>query len=340
RLIELEQNYARESNADVAEDFARRLQQALSHPRMDFPGFPEQARFFLELLRNGRLELRACREPTHAKLYLFKVKPDLLGLLPAGGSFITGSSNLTYGGLEGQLEFNVEIKDYGFPEAEAFFDKLWDDAAPIRNIARIEEIIKRGSLAAEPTPLEVYALLLQRYLEAQQRPLEREGPRAFLERAGYTPYLYQLEAMENLLTVLEQHGGAILADVVGLGKSVVASLVGREWGGRGLILAPPHLIGEVGEYGWADYLERFGLYDWRIYSTGKLEEALAFLQGPGRDVGLVVVDEAHRFRNPETRDYALLSAITRGRRVLLLTATPINNRPQDVYALLRLFIAP
>jgi SNF2 family DNA or RNA helicase len=65
---------------------------------------------------------------------------------------------------------------------------------------------------------------------------------------------------------------------------------------------------------------------------------LAFAQRA--DVELVIVDEAHRFRNPETKDYALLSAITRGRKVLLLTATPLNNRPRDAYALLRLFVPP
>ena len=341
-LVERERKERRLTNGEMVEGYLRELQQALSHPRMDFPEFPEQARFFLELLQAGHLELRKTRDPVHAKLYLFGVKPDLLGLLPGGGSFISGSSNLTHGGLSGQREFNVEIRDYGFDEARDFFDKLWRDALPLspKDIQRVARIVERGSLAAQPTPLEVYALLLRRYLDTLDARPAREGPRAFLERAGYTPHRYQLDAVEQLLHILEEHGGAILADVVGLGKTVVASLTGREWGQRGLVIAPPHLIGAVGEYGWADYLERFGLYDWRVYSTGKLEEALRFVEGPGKDVGLVVVDEAHRFRNPETLDYALLSAITRGRKALLLTATPINNRPLDAYALLRLFVQP
>jgi len=342
QLVEVGRRFQGANNTEVVQAYLENLRFALSHPEMDQPGFPEQARFFLELLEQGRLELRQTREPVHAKLYLFKYRPDLLGLMPSGGSFITGSSNLTRAGLEGQREFNVEIRDYGFAEAEAFFDELWQGGIPMRysHYSKVREVIERASLAALPTPLEVYALLLSRYLATLEATPNQEGPRALLERLGFQAYRYQLDAVENILRILKEHGGAILADVVGLGKTVVAALAGREFGQRGLVIAPPHLIGREGEYGWKDYLERFGLFDWRVFSTGKLEEALDFMQKRGQDVGLVVVDEAHRFRNPDTQDYALLQAITSGRKVLLLSATPLNNRPRDAYALLRLFIPP
>jgi len=318
----------------------RELAQALSDPSLDLPEFPEQARFFLQLLKEGRLEVRKTREPNHAKLYLFKVDTHQQKLLGSPGKFITGSSNLTHAGLRGQHEFNVEIGDYGFEEAEAYFDKLWQTAVSLRpqDIDRLEEIVERGSLAALPTPFEVYALLLRRYLDLLEESPKELTAEDLLKRAGFTPYRYQIDAVRAILRILEEHGGAILADVVGLGKTVVASLVAREVGGRGLVIAPPHLIGEPDEYGWRRYLEVFGLHGWRVYSTGKLEEALAFVQKT--NVELVIVDEAHRFRNPETKDYALLSAITRGRKTLLLTATPLNNRPRDAYALLRLFVPP
>lgn len=342
QLLEVARAQRKASNQEVIEALLSDLQKALSHPQLDDKTLPEQARFFLSLLRTGRLELRKTRSPTHAKLYLFKVKPDLLGLLPAGGSFLTGSSNLTQTGLGGQLEFNVEIKDYGFKEAEEFFDNLWQESVELlpKDVDRVQYIVERASLAASPTPLEVYALLLRRYLDTLDSRPQRAGMADFLTRVGFIPYAYTLDAANLLTHLLEEHGGAILADVVGLGKTVVACLVARESGYRGIVLAPPHLIGEPGSGGWSDYLERFHLYDWRTFSTGQLEDALRFVEGSGRDVQLVVVDEAHRFRNLETKDYALLSAITRGRKVLLLTATPINNRPLDAYALLRLFIPP
>jgi HKD family nuclease len=167
QLLEVARAQRKASNQEVIEALLSDLQKALSHPQLDDKTLPEQARFFLSLLRTGRLELRKTRSPTHAKLYLFKVKPDLLGLLPAGGSFLTGSSNLTQAGLGGQLEFNVEIKDYGFKEAEEFFDNLWQESVELlpKDVDRVQYIVERASLAASPTPLEVYALLLRRYLD-------------------------------------------------------------------------------------------------------------------------------------------------------------------------------
>ncbi|ADH65433.1 helicase domain protein (plasmid) [Allomeiothermus silvanus DSM 9946] len=341
RLLEVARK-AEGTGQEVSWALLEEYAQALSDPSLDLEDFPEQARFFLRLLQEGRLEIRKTREPNHAKLYLFKVDAPQQRLLGSPGKFITGSSNLTHAGLRGQHEFNVEIGDYGFEEAEAYFDGLWSRAVPLRpeDIARLGEIIERGSLAALPTPFEVYALLLRRYLEVVEALPTRQGPAAYLQRIGYQALPYQLDAVELILRALQEYGGAILADVVGLGKTVVASLVAREYGGRGMVLAPPGLIGEEGRYGWLKYLADFGLHDWRAYSVGQLEEALDFLQGPGQDVELVVVDEAHRFRNPESQAYALLQAITAGRKTLLLSATPYNNYPLDVFALLRLFVTP
>jgi superfamily II DNA or RNA helicase len=335
RLLEVAKGF-RGTGEEASQALVKEFAQALSDPSLDLPDFPEQARFFLQLLKEGRLEVRKTREPNHAKLYLFKVDALQQKLLGSPGKFITGSSNLTHAGLRGQHEFNVEIGDYGFEEAEAYFDKLWDTALPLLppHIPHLEEIVERGSLAALPSPFEVYALLLRRYLDLLEESPRELTAEDLLKRAGFTPYRYQIDAVKAILRILEAHGGAILADVVGLGKTLVASLVAREVGGRGLVIAPPHLVEEP----WGRYLELFGLYSWRAYSTGKLDEALAFAQRA--DVELVIVDEAHRFRNPETKDYALLSAITRGRKVLLLTATPLNNRPRDAYALLRLFVPP
>ncbi len=341
RLIEVAKEFSG-TGQEVSQTLVEEFKRALSDPSLDLPDFPEQARLFLHLLKEGRLEIRKTREPNHAKLYLFKVGAPQQKLLGSPGKFITGSSNLTHAGLRGQHEFNVEIGDYGFEEAEAYFDELWRYAAPLRpeDVLRLEEIVERGSLAALPTPFEIYALLLRRYLDVVEALPERQAPASYLERVGYRPLRYQLDAVELLLRILEEYGGAILADVVGLGKTVVAALVAREHGGRGIVIAPPGLIGESGQYGWLKHLEDFGLYDWRAFSTGKLDEALAFVQGPGKDVELVIVDEAHRFRNPDTESYALLQAITAGRKVLLLTATPYNNYPLDVFALLRLFTVP
>jgi superfamily II DNA or RNA helicase len=332
------------TNRALKEAFLKLLEEGLQDPALDHrPDLPEQARFFLQLFLEGHLELRKTKEPNHAKLYLFHLQPQHQGLFNRPGVFITGSSNLTHAGLKGQHEFNVEIMDYGFPEALDYFEALWKEATPLTREdwirERLTRAVERGSLAALPTPFEAYALLVKRYVDGLRGSLEGFSLAAFLEEIGYKAYRYQTDAVETLRATLEAYGGAILADVVGLGKSVVASALGRAVRERGIVIAPPALLGRE-DYGWEYYLEAFGLRDWRAFSSGKLDEALAYLQRFGQDVGLVVVDEAHRFRNPETEAYAQLRAITAGRKTLLLTATPYNNRPRDIYALLSLFITP
>jgi hypothetical protein len=243
RLLEVAKGF-RGTGEEASQALVKEFAQALSDPSLDLPDFPEQARFFLQLLKEGRLEVRKTREPNHAKLYLFKVDAPQQKLLGSPGKFITGSSNLTHAGLRGQHEFNVEIGDYGFEEAEAYFDKLWNTALPLLppHIPHLEEIVERGSLAALPSPFEVYALLLRRYLDLLEESPRELTAEDLLKRAGFTPYRYQMDAVKAILRILEEHGGAILADVVGLGKTLVASLVAREMGGTGTRhrSAPPH----------------------------------------------------------------------------------------------------
>ena len=87
------------------------------------------------------------------------------------------------------------------------------------------------------------------------------------------------------------------------------------------------------------YKEQFGLYDWEVWSLGDLEKLHNFVSS-AKDVEVVIIDEAHRFRNQDTKDYEYLKNICRNKIVILLTATPFNNRPGDILSLLKLFIAP
>ncbi|MFH1780617.1 MAG: helicase-related protein, partial [Candidatus Nealsonbacteria bacterium] len=92
-------------------------------------------------------------------------------------------------------------------------------------------------------------------------------------------------------------------------------------------------------YGWKMYLEQFRLYDWEVRSVGDLEETAKFVNN-SKDIEVIIIDEAHRFRNQDTKDYEYLKNICRNKIVILLTATPFNNRPGDILSLLKLFITP
>jgi superfamily II DNA or RNA helicase len=295
------------------------------------------------MLNEKRLIIRKTENSNHAKLYLFRLNEEQAEIQAMTGQFITGSSNLTRAGLSGQEEFNVEIKDYGFTEAETYFDELWDRAIPISEIENRKEFliqfIQHKSQAASVTPFDAYVLILKTYLDLQQQKQIKPEVENLLEEIGYKKYSYQTDAVNQALSIIEEYNGVIIADVVGLGKSVIASLIAKNLGKRGMIICPPGLIGDkTYSSGWWGYINDFKLYDWEVESRGKLEDLADTIQTKGIEV--VIVDEAHYFRNQDTSDYEALLTICRDRTVILLTATPFNNSPADIFSLLKLFIVP
>ena len=341
-----EPDAANASQQELVGRFYASLRTALRDEALDTQEFYEQVTFFLGLLEEGRLQIRKTFDPNHAKLYLFRLDKDGQTLINAPGRFITGSSNLTRAGLLGQQEFNVEIGDYGWEDAEAYFDELWQLAIPLSEMPERKEqilrIIRRQTQVAEITPFEAYALVLKTYLELMEQKKLSPQVKRLMEDRGYKVYRYQEDAVQQALTVLEEYGGVILADVTGLGKSVIASWLARESNGRGLVICPPLLVGDAKtrDTGWYKYLSDFGLHDWDVYSLGALDKVQEYLANYGDDVTTIVVDEAHRFRNEDTEAYERLSQICTNRSVILLTATPFNNAPADIFALLKLFIPP
>ncbi len=346
RVFEVEKDGKELSNDELADRFFESLNIALNDENLDNQEFYEQVSYFLELLQNGRLQIKKTLEPNHAKLYFFKVKDEVKGLLPDDGKFITGSSNLTRAGVQGQNEFNVEIGDYGTKEAEEYFDELWNTAVPITDIPERKDYLTRfvqnKTQVAQVTPFEAYALVLKSYLDLAEQKTLKPHVKRLLEEQGYKDYQYQTDAVNQALTIIDQYNGVIIADVVGLGKSVIAGMLARNLGRRGMVVCPPGLIGDSKrkDSGWHKYMADFKLYDWEVRSSGDLEKAAEYLQEHGDDIEVVIVDEAHRFRNEDTEDYEWLSTICRNRIVILLTATPFNNTPQDIFTLLKLFIVP
>lgn len=329
------------SHAEIAEQFLGSLGKAVNTDTSDQREIYEQIQFFAKQLEAGRLIIRKTLRPNHAKLYLFKLKENMQAVCDA--RFITGSSNLTRPGLSGQDEFNIEISDYGTEEAEKYFDELWAEAVELseddETRLRMLEVLREESLISEVTPFEAYVLVLKTFFDLQRQHEVPKTVEELLAENGYKNYAYQTEAVQQALTILESYNGVIIADVVGLGKSVIAGMVGASLRKRGMIICPPGLIGDkTTPSGWEMYKQQFHLYDWDVCSCGDLERALEYAKLYNPDI--VVVDEVHRFRNQDTRDYELLSEICMNRQVILLTATPFNNSPADIFSLLKLFIVP
>lgn len=140
---------------------------------------------------------------------------------------------------------------------------------------------------------------------------------------------YQLDAAVRARAILEQRGGVLVADVVGLGKTFVGLGVIELLPDSVLIVAPASLRAM-----WQRELRRLPGVAAEILT----HSAIGLGRRPKVRPSLVVVDEAHAFRNPRTRRYRSLAAICANSRVVLLTATPVNNSLNDLYALLSLFL--
>ncbi len=340
RLVELDYS-GNISDEEKVELFFESLRKSINTDHFDTKDFYEQSKYFIGLIQSERMIIRKTYEPNHSKLYLFKLRKEQIS---RNKLFITGSSNLTKAGLTTQNEFNVEISDYGFDEAENYFDELWDKAVLISEKDDIKrklvEILEQETMIKELSPYEAYALVLKSYLETYQHKDISTVIIQLLEKNSYKRYQYQLDAIKQAVAIIEANNGVLVADVVGLGKTIIACAVARQLRVRGIVICPPGLIGDENKTeGWKKYLEQFELYDWEVRSSGDLEKAFEYIKDKN-DFELVIVDEAHRFRNQDTRDYELLKNICRNRKVILLTATPFNNKPQDVLSLLNLFVVP
>lgn len=329
--------------------FLSNLRSVMRGREIDTQKYYDRVSLFIDLVETGRIEIRKTREPNHAKLYHYTLRKTLAETLNRKYCWITGSSNMTRPGLLEQNELNVQLLDFGGEEARSYFDALWETATPLTDDpetrARIVELVSGDeSLLADVTPFEAYALVLKNYLEHRELQdktpsIERilSAPKGLDGKRKYRPMRFQVDAVNQALSILQEYNGVIIADVVGLGKSVMGSVLGRVHGKRGIVIAPPGLVGDYRTgTGWWGYLDDFGLSDWRAVSRGKMDEVLELVNRQ-RDFEVVVVDEAHYFRNQDSEDYHYLSQICRGKQVVLMTATPYSNRPSDMLALLKLF---
>lgn len=323
--------------------FIQSLDHAINNDEMDTEVFYNQVSFFIKMIQKGRLEIKKTANPNHAKLYLFHLNDDQSHKQGMKGELLTGSSNLTKAGLSGQEEFNVEIRDYGYGDADEYFEQLWRQGIPITEVEIrkkiLLEFVRKKTQVANVTPFEAYALILKTFLDLQQQKKIKPHVKDLLKKIGFKEYKYQIDSVDQALSILEEYNGVIIADVVGLGKSVISSMIAKNIGERGLVVCPPGLMGNKNaNTGWHGYLNDFGLYDWEVESRGKIEELAEHINQ--REFDVILVDEAHYFRNQDTAKYEALINICRGKKVILLTATPFNNTPADIFSLLKLFIIP
>lgn len=301
-------------------------------------------------LSDGRLEMRIhSTKNLHAKFYLCLPQNHNEN---SDGWVIMGSSNISESGLgitqSPRYELNVAMKDYDDVKyCLDEFNILWNEAVQLTPVD-IAEYKKQTYLGYQPTPYEIYIkVLIDTFGDQVEDDFTLELP------DGVKELKYQKDAVIQGYQMLMQHNGLFLADVVGLGKTMIATMIAKrfiEANGRNtniLVIYPPAL-----EDNWKKTFRQFGIYKKAQFITnGSLSKVL-----DGRDqykdkeeFDLIIVDEAHGFRSDSSGKYDDLQKICKSpcsnigllrsthKKVMLLSATPLNNRPDDLQNLLLLF---
>ena len=293
---------------------------------------------FLKKLKDGTLEIKKTPERNHSKVYIFHFKEEYTNNGDTPGIIIEGSSNLSRAGLVGQRERNRVLTEKHYYEEEIEeFEQLWSnpDNIDIVNADTADHFIKEIKKRIWPYQLPSPELLYYRVLDEYYSHEEMSNVKLPEEitNGKFINLQYQKDAIERGIDRIERFGGVIIADVVGLGKSIIASAIAHNLNLQTIIIAPPHLKTQ-----WEDYKAEFNL-NAHIYTTGEIEKALNRHENLNHEL-LIILDEAHKHRNEDTKNYKLLHQLCAGNKVMALTATPFNNDPKDIYALIKLFTTP
>ena len=315
------------SHAETKQEIENLVQKEMADSE-DNRKVEEGVQKFIEWIRNNKLEIRAYpSQNIHAKLYIMTFKESDRDT----GRVITGSSNFTQAGLVDNLEFNVELKDISDYEfARNKFEELWCNAVDVSE-KYIQTIQNKTWLNPNITPYQLYLKFLYEYFKDELSQTDE----VFIKYLPpeFKKLEYQEQAVLNAKKILLEYGGVFISDVVGLGKTYISAMLAGQLDGRTLIIAPPVLLEKSNPGSWANVFSDFRVPA-DFESLGKLDDLLD--RGTEKYTN-IIIDEAHRFRTETTVTYEKLAEICRGKRVILVTATPYNNTPQDILSLLKLF---
>lgn len=268
------------------------------------------------------------RHPLHAKLYLL-FRPDPIN--PKVG--FLGSSNLTFSGLSHQGELNVDVMDHDACEKLAkWFEERWKDKWCIDISDELATIIETSWAREAPVmPYHVYLKIAYHLArEARNGLSEFRIPREF----GNRLFEFQTAAVKIAAHHLNKRGGVLIGDVVGLGKSLMATALAKifqdDQGTETLIICPKNLVPM-----WEDYVQTYRLVA-KIIPLSRVINELPEL----RRYRVVLLDESHNLRNREGRRYKAIQEYiaTNDSLCILLSATPYNKTYLDLSAQLRLFV--
>ena len=288
-------------------------------------------RVLLRQIEAGDVQVRLhTAHRLHAKLYLCH-RDDTAA--PRVG--YVGSSNLTVAGLREQGELNVDVVDGDSTEKLArWFEDRWNDPFTVDAMPELAESLHESWVSEDQLdPFLVYLKMAYHLSKEAREGLIEYGLPASMQDKLLD---FQAAAVKITARIVMQKGGAMIGDVVGLGKTLVGTAVARllqeEQGFETLVVCPKNLVDM-----WESYLHEYEVRG-KVESLSMVHKNLP----DARRHRLVIIDEAHNLRSDKRRDHGVLQSYIADNdsRVLLLTATPYNKELGDLASQLSLFIRP
>ncbi len=307
----------------IAEDF--RSQLTIGLPTADDE---RNLRKLSAQLRSGKVTVKLhLRHRLHAKLYLIHCDN---ARLPREGYL--GSSNLTYSGIKGQGELNIDVQDHtAAGKLDEWFGARWNDRYSIDISLDLADIIDT-SWVQPRHPYHIYLKIAYHLSgEARQGLAEYHIPKGFEELLDF-----QREAVKIAAKKIDKRGGVLIGDVVGLGKTITACALAKmkevRDGMGSIIICPASLVSM-----WKSYVRQYELKA-DVVSIGTVQHELKQYHDVRQR--LLIIDESHNLRNSGGSRYAAIRTLIEENdsQVALLSATPYNKTFLDLSNQLRLFI--
>lgn len=282
------------------------------------PGSQADTSSLIALLERPNVQVRIGPSRfNHSKCYIL-----------GDSSVFIGSSNFTASGLEGNHELNAGLYQPGVAaETRSWFDHMWNDAADAK--ACLLHVLKESKFGVPPDPYDVYMkMLFEKF-----KPFLEKGDKARRKDLGLT--VFQQDAVDTSMHVMENYGGAIIADSTGLGKTKMGIEIMRQKildeGKRVMLIAPAQVLHGM----WTEKLKEVDISVREMVTMERMgrEDFLDDLEKYSK-IDLVVIDESQNFRSKTAKrreNLMKMLSVGRPKQALLLTATPINNSLMDLY---------
>ena len=301
----------------------------------------------LDALKSGKIECRVYdKSKFHAKAYITYFRDEYKAQFPSSlnvpeGYALVGSSNFTRAGLTQNIELNVQIRD-DVDQLQDWFETHWDEGEDITQA--VLEVIEMH--CKDFTPYEVYLRSMYEFFKGKEESVSEWENHDSVIYPGLAQY--QRDGYNSLVQIAEKYSGAFLCDGVGLGKTFVGMMLIERFVKKErknvVLIVPASARVSVWETTIKKYMPEIleGFYPFKIinHTDLLLEKNQNLMDQIAEHAEIVVIDEAHHFRNQASNRYRkLFSMMGRGKKkqMFMLTATPINNSFRDLQHLIELF---